>query len=983
MTEVQPASHDHLVVIGSSAGGIEALGSLLGSLRPDFPAPVVLAQHLDPARPSNLGTILERKTKLPIVVVGESTRLEGGRVYVVPSNRHVVIKDGHVDLEADHDKRPRPSVDRLLSTAATSYGERLVAVILTGSGSDGAAGAVDVKDAGGIVIIQNPETARYPSMPLALPPTAVDHVLDLERIGPMLQDLVSGVALPRGEQPTDDALRDILAIVSRSASIDFRPYKPASILRRIGRRMAVTHTHGIREYAQYLESHPEEIAELVMALLIKVTEFFRDPEAFELLKTEILPDLIARGRERGRVLRLWSAGCATGEEAYSLAILAADLIGSELPEWSVKIFATDLDERAIEFARRGLYPSNLLRELPQAYTGRYFENADQGLRIVKSLRQMVIFGQQDLSRGVPFPRIDLVVCRNLLIYFQPQLQQEVLDLFAYSLQQSNGYLLLGKAETARPSKSSFELVNKRWKVYRCLAGPLSPVVTQQSAPPVSTRAASSPRAGRHERPAPEPEVAGFEAEIGGLRRFNETFLRYLPTGIAVIDRAYRILSINGAARRLLSIRDLANDQDFLHTARGLPYSDVRGAIDSVFRDRNGVSLHELYVDGAPGGEGRYVGVTITLVQLEPGAPEHALISVVDATEGVQTRRRLEAMQSEQQLLVDELGTTNKRLSEVNKELQDSNEELQAANEELMLAQEELQATNEEFEATNEELQATNEELETNNEELQATNEELETTNEELQARSTELQEMTRILSSEQKRLSEMVELSPTAMLVMRGPALMVDAFNARFRPLFTEEHATGRSLDDVLTTAAAEIPQRVREAMRANEIVTLDSIQLPFLVRGERDFREYVFTIVPSHGPNGEVTGAVLYAEDATRRNAWGKAERGARLRLLVERADQVTLALFDPRSGELLQASPRYVAAAGRAPQPSREALKEVAAAGVPQRVPAARVPASDGRGESVWDYTLIPIAEAEGDHGAHYVVLSAREVKDPGAAG
>jgi two-component system CheB/CheR fusion protein len=400
---------DDLVVVGSSAGGVGALSTLVSTLNKSFPAPIVLAQHLDPQRPSHLGSILERRSTLPIVVVSERepTKLQGGKIYVVPANKHVKIIDGHVHLEGDHGDRPKPSVDILLSSAAQSYGEHLIAVILTGSGSDGANGAVDVKNAGGVVIIQNPQSAAYPSMPLSLPPTAVDHVVEMEQIGPLLFDILKGTQLPMIEK-VDDPLRDLLTQVSAQTNIDFRNYKSSTILRRIGRRMAVTHNSNIRDYADYLRTHPDEVKELVKAFLIKVTGFFRDPEAYEFIQGTIIPELIDRGRENGRTLRLWSAGCATGEEAYSLALLLADRLGSDLAEWNIKIFATDLAADAIAFARRGLYPENVLKDMPEDYRERFFERIDHGYRISKALRQVVIFGQQDISRGVPFPRLDLV-----------------------------------------------------------------------------------------------------------------------------------------------------------------------------------------------------------------------------------------------------------------------------------------------------------------------------------------------------------------------------------------------------------------------------------------------------------------------------------------------------------------------------------------------------------------------------------------------
>ena len=824
-----------LVVVGASAGGVGALSTLVSTLNKHFPAPVVLAQHLDPQRPSQLATILQRRSTLPIVIVSDSspTPLEAGKVYVVPANRHVKIADGHVHLEADHAERPKPSVDMLLSSAAQSYGEHLIAVILTGSGSDGAAGAVDVKNAGGVVIIQNPETAAYPSMPLSLPPTAVDHVVDMERIGPLLFDLLKGFELPAAEN-VEDPLRDLLIHISAQTNVDFRNYKSPTIIRRIGRRMAITHTSNLRDYADYLRTHPDEVSELLKVFLIKVTGFFRDREAFDLLSGTIIPELIDRGKQNGHTLRIWSAGCATGEEAYSLAMLVADHLGSEFQQWNVKIFATDLAADAIAFARRGLYPENVLAELPDDYRERFFDRVEHGYSVSKSLRQAVIFGQQDLSRGVPFPRIDLISCRNLLIYLKPDLQQVVLDLFAYSLYQTRGYLFLGKAETARPTKASFELVDRKWKIYRCLAGPLTFPVHDSSLPTSSAamNALREPRR-RHLIPPHTPhslDVAQAETETPYLRRINETVLRHTAVAIVIIDRSYRILTINAAARRLLGVRDLAYDQDFLHTVRGLPYQEVRKMIDAAFREHSTMVLPELELDRTSEGSGKYLTLTTMAMQVEQGAPELAVITAMDVTEQVQIKKRLEAVQHEQTELVSELSATNKRFSTMNKELQDANEELQAANEELMLTQEELQATNEEIESTNEELQATNEELETNNEELQATNEELQTTNDELGARTAELQEVSKQRMLEQQQLSSLLERFPHYVMVLDANDFTVLRVNPGYLELLHGRSVIGRPITEVFSgnhldqfidfvkTAVQEVQSITTPPLRANVV---------------------------------------------------------------------------------------------------------------------------------------------------------------------
>jgi two-component system, chemotaxis family, CheB/CheR fusion protein len=995
-----PVDHDdHLVVVGSSAGGIEALSVLLGKVPPDFPAPIVLAQHLDPSRPSFLAQILERKTSLPVVTVQDTSRLDPGKVYLVPSDRHIVIKDGHVESYADQ-KRPRPSIDMLLSSAAQAYGDRLIAVILTGSGSDGAAGAVEVKAAGGVVLIQDPATAAYPSMPLALPPTAVDHTVDLSDIAPLLVDLVTGVPVPEPETQPTQALSAILSTISAQAKIDFRPYKSNTVVRRIGRRMAVTRNATIEDYRHYLETHPAEVAELVKALLINVTEFFRDAEAFAFLRSHVLPEIIRRGRELGHNLRLWSAGCATGEEPYSLALLVADVLGTELPEWTVKIFATDVDAASIEFARRGLYPTNVLRNLPDDYRNRFFETADHGCRVSKLLRGMVIFGQQDLVKGAPFPRIDLVVCRNLLIYFKPDLQQEILDLFAYSLAGASGYLFLGKAETARPSRAAYELVNKKWKVYRCVGSPIQAVVRRGIA-----AESSYPRHGRDPRIVQQVRTEAMDREqrerapdVIQMRRFNELLLRHVTVGIVVIDRGYRILTINSAARRLLGIRDATTNADFLHSIRGLPYRQVREAVDAVIRDNSVASVPPLLLDPASGGEGRHVRMSFAALQTDAGP--FVGVTVSDATELVDTQKRLGALQTEQKQLLEEQGASHRRLQELNKGLQDTNEELQATNEELMLAQEELQASNEEFEATNEELQATNEELETSNEELQATNEELVATNEELTSRTSELQELTRILSGERVRLANIADMAPFYIVVLRGKEMQVESVNPSKGRLFGGISAMGRRFEDVAKAAALpDLSRSVLEAIEHDH--AWGSSRMMTLVPEEDEHtveRAFIFTVVPSHGKDGRVEGAVLYAEDVTERTALEQEESRERLRLMVEHAEQVALALFESRSATLLYASPRYFDlierssglvrkdAVGRHWQeltflPSgREAMalfQQVVSQGEHKRLAEVRRPSHRGQ-ETVWDCSLIPIRSERTPEGVEYVLVSAVEVTE-----
>ncbi|HWS84212.1 MAG TPA: CheR family methyltransferase [Ktedonobacteraceae bacterium] len=768
--------------------------------------------------------------------------------------------------------------------------------------------------------------------------------------------------------------------------------------------MVVTHNRTMRDYADYLKMYPEEVGELVKAFLINVTQFFRDTEAFAYLTSEVLPKLITQARDRDRVLRFWTAGCATGEELYSLAMLLTNLLGAELPEWSIKIFATDLDEAAISFARRGIYSEALLKGVSSEYQDRFFEYIDHGYRISKTLRQMVIFGQQDLSRSAPFPRIDLVLCRNVLIYFTPELQDTVLNQFAFSLY-PNGYLFLGKAETVRPVQALYELVNKQWKVYRCIGNAL-PLGRRQHFADLNTPRLEEPHMKRQsmsKRDA-EQESPGSSLEISQLRRFNEVLMRFLPVGVVVIDRSYRIVTANGAARRLLGLREVGIDQDFLHAVRGVPYHQTRTAIDTVFRERDPISLTEVELESITGGNGRYVSLSLALVQIDTGLPDLAIVSVTDVTQQVQMRRQLETAQVEQAQLMKDLGTTNKLLSEVNKELTDTNEGLQVANEELVLTHEELQATNEEFETTNEELQATNEELETNNEELQATNEELETTNDELRARTNELQELTTQLENERGRLAEMVELAPFYILVLRGPSLIVDAYNPRYARLMENRPVQGRPLDEVVDLfwgAGVEMVHLARDTYRLDtpQSTRREPTYLPKQdASGEQTKSYFTYTAVPSHSTDGKVDGVVIYAVDETQKRLREVEEEYERLQLIFNNLSMVALALFDAQTGNLMMGSTQYLESVasihhleqdqliGRNWQelnliPSQEQAINLWQTALENQIVAhiAQLPYEHpSRPKIVWDYKLTPLPDTQEPGQVRFVLVSAIDITE-----
>ena len=875
-------SFSQLVVVGSSAGGIEALSQLVSALPEEFPAPIVIAQHLDPERKSHLQQILSRRSTLPVKTLVDNEPLEAGVVFVVPANYHVNITDSEISLHEDHSGRPKPSVDRLMRTASEVFGERLIAVVLSGTGTDGTEGARAVRRAGGTVVIQDPETAEFGGMPGSLAPNTVDVVAQLDRIGPVLGDLLSEAESVSGDMTPEEERRALISFLEElrdQHGVDFTSYKTPTIMRRLKRRMVDTETGSVEEYVRYFHEHPEEYRKLVDAFLIKVTQFFRDPDLFAYLKEEILPELIRDARNDMHQLRIWSAGCATGEEAYSLAILLSEILGDEMGMFNTRIFATDVDVDAVTFARHGMYPPSALKSLSEEQVERYFTREGSQYQINKQIRSMIVFGEHDLARRSPFPRIDLVVSRNVLIYFTPELQRRALRLFAYSLR-DGGYLALGKAETTTPLPNFFASQHRHHKVYkrhgeRFLMPPTTPVAP---APPARRR-----RGNLVQSLGAQDTTSDLLRELRQSRLADETFLNDLPVGVVVVNRRYDIQAINAAARRLLSIRGVAVDEDFLHLLQNVPYTEVRRAIDTAFRDGGHAHTGEFTAEDAASGEPRYLQIVChpRRYEGEEGPAQTVTVVVSDVTELGSARREMgenlertkseferfrreaEAESERQRRQTERLVETNRQLEEANDELTHLNEELRVANEEAQLSSEEAQASTEEVETLNEELQATNEELETLNEELQATVEELNTTNDDLQARSAELQELAqaregeRWQSEESRRRLEavLVGMSDAVLAVGAGGEVLFknDAFVETFGEI-SDDHSSAELLGNhvLLDEAGEKLSQQMTPRFRASRG---ESFQMRFAIEGDPERR---FDVRGRPIEDGEMSGGVI-----------------------------------------------------------------------------------------------------------------------------
>lgn len=859
---LDPEPFSQLVVVGASAGGVEALSVLVAALPPDFPVPIVVAQHLDPRRPSHLEAVLSVRSTLPVRTVTDHEPLVAGVVFVVPSNRHVEITDHAVRVRPDGDGEtgPHPSVDLLLTSAAAVYGEGLVAVILTGTGTDGTEGAREVKAAGGTVVSENPETAKFPGMPRSLAPSTVDIVAELDAIGPLLHDLFNGAfvvpALGEGGH-----LQRLLDRVQESSGIDFGNYKPETIRRRLQRRLAATGTTTLDDYVRYLRAHPEEYQRLASSFLIKVTRFFRDPEPFVYLRDQVLPRLIDEARAR-KELRLWSAGCATGEEAYSIAILVADLLGNELPDWTVRIFATDLDPNAVAFARRGIYPAEAVTELPSELVDRHFTRLDSDYEVKRGIRALVVFGEHDLGHRAPFPRVDLVLCRNVLIYFVGELQKRALQLFAFALREG-GSLMLGKSETVTPLSEFFVLEESRLKVYR-RAGKrmlIPPGRSPEPARGASARGPASPARGHvPDRVGGSPIVA--RARPVAHRPDHQ--LLGLPIGVVTVDRHYDVQAINPAARQLLGIVNPADGEDLIHLVPGSLALPLRNVIETAFHSETVTLALHLLADA-----GTFEARDLSLSAhrnptSDVGNGDTVTVVVSDVTELVRPRRDLEAECARLRADVTRFEERIREEGELIAQLRRANDQLAGAhsmqrseNEQLLVWSEEAQAATEEVETLNEELQATNEELETLNEELQATVEELNTLNGDMQGRGVELRELALRADAERVRLEAILGGIGDAVLVVDedGCDVLTNiAYDRMFAAVgFAPADEHGRPLPDAAT------PQR---RVAAGETFTMQ-----FSILGTDETRRwYEASGQPMPAASG-LAGGVVAIRDVTERS--------------------------------------------------------------------------------------------------------------------
>jgi two-component system CheB/CheR fusion protein len=853
-----------IVGIGASAGGLEALELFLKNVPKNCGMAFVIVQHLDPTHKGLLAELLQRRTTMKVAQVKDRTRVQPDCVYVIPPNKDLSILRGVLHLlDPVAPRGLRLPIDFFFRSLAEDAEERSIGVILSGMGSDGTLGLKAIKGKAGVVFVQDPASAKFDGMPKsAVDAGLADVVAPVEALpGKIVAYLKHLPLLARtGTVEKDDeahsGFEKIVILLRAQTGHDFSLYKRQTVYRRIERRMGIHQIARIASYVRFLQENSKELELLFKELLIGVTSFFRDPAVWEQLKAEVFPALL-KDRPPSQALRVWIPACATGEEAYSLAIVFKEALEQLRPArgWTLQIFATDLDKDAIEKARAGFFSANIAADMSPERLNRFFVPVANGYQVSKPIREMVIFALQNLIMDPPFTRLDLVSCRNLLIYLTPELQKKILPLFHYSLN-PDGVLLLGSAETVGGFANLFGPLAGKTQLYRRLESGLRAELVEFPAAFLPARRSVPPQA--------LPPAASLQSQAEQV-----LLQRYSPAAVLVNDKG-DIIFINGRTGRYLEpAAGKANFNLFAMAREGLRY-ELNDAFRMALRQKDAVTRQSVKIATDAGAQA--VDLTVQVIT-EPVALS-GLVMVVFADVATPP-------ETEEPAKAKGLAPGRARTAALERDLERARQELQITREEMQTFQEEAKSSNEELQSTNEELQSTNEELTTSKEEMQSMNEELQTLNAELQHKVEDLSQV----NNDQKNLLDTTEIAT----LFLDPALHVRLFTAGANRVFKLIPGdVGRAITDIASELAyPELADHAREVIR-----TLAVHEQP---AATRDGSWFLVRIRPYRTLENMIDGVVITFADITetrrKEEALKKANDLLRLAVVVRDAhDAVTV---------------------------------------------------------------------------------------------
>ena len=864
-----------VIGIGASAGGLPALQRLFENMPSAHEMAFVVILHLSPRHPSSAAAILQRATRMPVVQVTSRVQIEPGHVYVIAPNLHLSMVDGLLLVEEL--QRPRGqhvAIDLFFRTLAQVHRERSIAIVLSGTGSDGAVGLSRVKEQGGLTIVQSPGDAEHDGMPLAAIRTgAVDFVMPVVEMPQKLIDLWDNAKRIRLPAPGDaetlvpqpdgpdedpgaeDALHDIIASLLSRTGHDFRHYKRATVLRRIERRMQVRQTAKLRDYRDLLENDVAENKALLDDMLIGVTNFFRDRESFEALERDIIPELY-KDRAAGDEVRVWVAACASGEEAYSMAMLLADqsALSEQPPQFQV--FASDIDDHAIDAARAGNYPASIVTDVAPSRLRQYFKREDSRYRIRKTLRDRILFASHNLLRDPPFSRLDLISCRNLLIYLNRDVQARVLQTFHFALK-PGGYLFLGSSESAESVSEYFVPVDKKNRIYRAR------VNGRQLHYQNPSSALYGVRLPEVSRPKMQGKRTSTYADL------HQRALAEVAPPSVVVDRDGNLVHVSEQAGKYLRMGGGEPSRSLLALVLPELRLELRSAMYQVAQNGGRVECRPLELDD--GAEPVTLAMSVRAFRDEESENDFILVlfqqSTAEAAAAAPARPN---------------GSHDVVLSQLEAELQRKREQLQETIEYSEISTEELRASNEELQAINEELRSATEELETSKEELQSVNEELVTVNYELKVKVEET-------GKANDDLNNLIASTDIATIFVDS-GLRIKRFTPRAVDLFSIIASdVGRSLLDL--THKLDYDQLAEDVS-----ATFDTLRMVEREVRSSDGRCYIVRLLPYRTNEDRIEGAVMTFFDITdRRQAEEQARASeARMRMVAESAKDYAIITMD-----------------------------------------------------------------------------------------
>lgn len=776
--------NDLIVVgIGSSAGGLEALQKFLGSMDEVDNLAFIVTQHLSPTHRSMMVELLQRETTIPVLEIKNGMVIKAKTIYITPENTDIYVQNSKIYLKNIQQAfGPKPSVNYFLTSLAQDFQERSIGVILSGTGSDGSYGVRAIKAEGGITIAQSPKSSKYDGMPISAINTGkVDMVADIEDLASEVGRLAYSIDHKTiSTNMTLNHMQNLFKILFEETSVDFSEYKKSTLTRRISRRMAALKIESLGQYISELEKEPTEVRNLYNDILIGVTSFFRDKEAFESLR-EHLENMLAKKKE-GEDIRIWVVGCSTGEEAYSIAILLHEILGEKVRHYHTKIFATDIDGESLKIARSGIYSEATLVEMDKTLLNKYFRVLKHQYEIKKELREMIVFSHHNIIADSPFLRLDMLTCRNMMIYFSTELQNRIIPLMHYALN-DGGILMLGKSETVGENENLFATIDRVHKIYK------AQFVGHKSAPKLF-----------------KPTFTNSYKDQSQVKRKSEAQIfddllinakdKYLMDKAIIINSTYDIIYIKGEIPYLKYPEGKTTYNIFKLLDEDLSI-ELRSLINMAYKDRE-IQASKYISVNLFGVAKRFVRIIVTPV--EDDSSEDIFFALFFQTEKEDALSGFvnidDSVDESVVRLKKELAETKAHLQNVIEELESSYEETQSLNEELQSSNEELQSSNEELETTNEELQSTNEELQTAYTELRMLYNEKEDKNKQLEELTQNLQKNMQNYKDQKDLTDAIINTAPIAITMVNAEG-SITYVNTRAQKLFgiSKEEVANKTFD--------------------------------------------------------------------------------------------------------------------------------------------------------------------------------------------